>query len=372
MVPAEGRAVREWLVGQGFRPGDLRRLARMHDNFWRMCPMARACDKGQLGVCKWLYDNGVDIHTENDHGFTCMHKAGFSGHLHICKWLLEKGGRGQLTKKNHSGLTPLSLACGKGYLDVCQWFSDVGGVRDIIAKDSKYGATAMVRACEGGHLLMCKWLVEVGACPDVSMANELGDTPMLVSCREGQMAICHWLYGKGAAKDITRANNLGMTPLAKAVGARQLSICQWLFFNGAVNNDTEHVSQNRVQADIRPNALFRPELMEWVQGALDIHETFLNVFLQACVLLPANQQELENQEGVREDEPVDSQLHSLTLEDEPVERRLHCRLPCLPRGVLQRVASILGVETGRRLRTLRELKVALDSTERAPSLGQRN
>ena len=185
------------------------------------------------------------------------------------------------------------------------------------------------------------------------------------------MAICHWLYGKGAVKDITRANNLGMTPLAKAVSTRQLSICQWLIFNGAVNNDTEHVSQNRVQADIRPNALFRPELMEWVQGALDIHETFLNVFLQACVLLPANQQELENQDDVCEDEAVESRVHSLTLKNEPMERRLHCHLPRLPRGVLQRVASILGVETGRRLRILRELEVALDSTERAPSLATR-
>ena len=70
LVAGEESAVRAWLMSQGFRSGEIRREKEFHDvnekykivwynkSIW-MHPMARGCYKGELNVCKWLYDNGA-------------------------------------------------------------------------------------------------------------------------------------------------------------------------------------------------------------------------------------------------------------------------------------------------------------------------
>ena len=52
-----------------------------------MHPMARGCYKGELNVCKWLYDNGAaeDITNANNRGFTPMYMACNGGHLSVCQ-----------------------------------------------------------------------------------------------------------------------------------------------------------------------------------------------------------------------------------------------------------------------------------------------
>ena len=65
LVPGEESAVRAWLVAQGFRSAEMWRETEFNDAnrsdivvLW-MHPMARGCYKGELNVCKWLYDNGA-------------------------------------------------------------------------------------------------------------------------------------------------------------------------------------------------------------------------------------------------------------------------------------------------------------------------
>ena len=76
--------VRAWLVAQGFRSAEVRREKEFHDIYgiW-MHPLARGCYKGELNVCKWLYDNGAaeDITKMNDSGYTPMNMACKGGHL---------------------------------------------------------------------------------------------------------------------------------------------------------------------------------------------------------------------------------------------------------------------------------------------------
>ena len=64
--------------------------------------MARGCYKGELNVCKWLYDNGAeeDITKTDDEGYTPMHRACGGGHLLVCQWLFEVGAAGDITKTN--------------------------------------------------------------------------------------------------------------------------------------------------------------------------------------------------------------------------------------------------------------------------------
>ena len=68
---------------------------------------------------------------------------------------------------------------------------------------------------------------------------------------------------------------------------------------------------------------------------IDTHDTFLNVFLRASVILPASQQHAH-----------------------PSAR---CLLPRLHRAVLERVSWFAGVEVGRRVRNIREFKEALEA-----------
>ena len=66
LVPGEEQAVRAWLVEQGFEDGDLR--SEKVIDYRMMTPMMRACYKGELNVCKWLYNHGAaeDISRANN------------------------------------------------------------------------------------------------------------------------------------------------------------------------------------------------------------------------------------------------------------------------------------------------------------------
>ena len=126
LVPGEESEVWRWLVEQGFSSaGDLHTEEKFADValYARyMHPMARGCFKGELGVCKWLYDNGAatDISRENEGGYTPMHFACFGGQLLVCKWLFKVGAARDVTRETHCkysshGYTPMHMACDGGH-----------------------------------------------------------------------------------------------------------------------------------------------------------------------------------------------------------------------------------------------------------------
>ena len=274
LVPGEEQAVRAWLVEQGFEPGDLRG-EKQFGNFMRT-PMRQACCKRELNVCKWLYNHGA---------------------------------------------------------------------AEDISRANNFGNTPMHRACKNGHLSVCEWLYKVGAEEDISRANNDCWTPMLIACRNGHLSVCEWLYKVGADEDISRANNNGDTPMLLACNNGHLSVCEWLVLNGALNRPTSstaadddendndqggHVDPAIVQCDIC-HQVGRRELLEWAQGVVNTHHTFLHVVLRGSVLMPRHR----------------------------TSPRRRCHLPRLPRDELERVGSFVGVETGRRLRNAREFAEAL-------------
>ena len=125
----------------------------------------------------------------------------------------------------------------------------------------------------------------------------------------------------------------------RACDGGHLSVCQWLVLNSALNDPTsEQVDEAIVQDAARQmTSDTQSRLLSWARDMIDTHDTFLNVFLRASVILPASQQHAH-----------------------PSAR---CLLPRLPRAVLERVSWFAGVEVGRRLRNVREFNEALDSEE---------
>ena len=118
-----------------------------------------------------------------------------------------------------------------------------------------------------------------------------------------------------------------------------LSVCQWLVLNSALNDSTsEQVDEAIVQEAVsRMSNDTRPKLLSWARDMIDTHDTFLNVFLRASVILPASQQHAH-----------------------PSAR---CLLPRLHRAVLERVSWFAGVEVGRRMRNAREFKEVLEALD---------
>ena len=131
----------------------------------------------------------------------------------------------------------------------------------------------------------------------------------------------------------------------KACEGGHLSVCQWLVLNSALNDPTsEQVDEAIVQeAASRMSYHTQSKLLSWARDMIDTHDTFLNVFLRASVILPASQQHAH-----------------------PSAR---CLLPRLHRAVLERVSWFAGVEVGRRVRNVREFKEALEALDQEESNG---
>jgi hypothetical protein len=360
LVESEEQAVRSWLLAQGFKYGDLRSDAWIDFQNPQICPMARACQKGQLNACKWLYAHGAsaDITKANNGGNTSMHWACQNGHLSVCKWLFEVGATTDIVKADNNGCTPMFMACSFGHLSVCKWLFEVGAAADV-TKANNQGKTPMFMACEWGHLSVCKWLYEVGGSADITTANKQGRYPMFVACMKGHLSICQWLFDVGAAAQINKTISQGRSPMYWACMRGHTAVCEWLIFNGAMNRlapalddgaaaapaaaasyDADHdhdgtAAIGHVDRAIarRDTPCRRPALLAWAQDVVATHRTFLHVVLRASVILPDSHQQVS-----------------------PGQR---CHLPRLPRVVLERLVSLLGVEMGRRLRNVREFADAI-------------
>ena len=107
---ADEPTARAWLAEEGFAEGDLRSEITIDDCEW--FPMLDACYEGELGVCKWLHNNGAaaDITKADNNGATPMWIACQNGHLSVCKWLFEVGAAADITKANNNGATPTFFA----------------------------------------------------------------------------------------------------------------------------------------------------------------------------------------------------------------------------------------------------------------------
>ena len=346
-----------------------------------LLPIFVACRRGHLSVCKWLLKMGAvtDVSKAVGKGSSLMHTACAAGQLHVCKWLLKLGTTVDVTKANDLGETPMFSATGN--LSVCKWLYEVGAAADV-TKANNTGETPMQTACQGDNLSVCKWLYEVGAAADITKAEtKYGYTPMICATENGYLRICQWLCEVGTAEEVRAMvsaatlpdelygyspdelyGSTGHTPFLIASWEGHFSICQLLASHGALTDPaTGHVSQAMVNRETRKCSDL-PGLLEHMETALATHHTFLHVVLRASIILPAaavnqQQQQQEKLEGGRGGDTSTSSADPTTSGP--------CLLPLLPREILKRVGSWLGVEVQRGLRNVQELVEALAVVEPA-------
>ena len=70
--------------------------------------MARVCCKGELNVCKWLYNHGAgaDISRANNYSDSPMLYACMNGYLSVCEWLYKVGANEDISRRTPSATLP--------------------------------------------------------------------------------------------------------------------------------------------------------------------------------------------------------------------------------------------------------------------------
>ena len=190
IVPLEEDAIKAWLERKEFAPGDVRGEAD-----GSTFPMALACEKGQINVCKWLYDNGAaeDITKVSSKGNSPMFRACHFGQLAICQWLFEVGAVDDIAKANDSGTTPMYIACVRCHESVCQWLVLNGALNDPTTHhvdEAKVHRDQYHYVCPDRHPNLLSWAKDVVAVHDIFLNVVLRASVVLPNCRMSPRRRC--------------------------------------------------------------------------------------------------------------------------------------------------------------------------------------
>lgn len=84
---------------------------------------AAQSDTGELKMCQWLRDRGLDLHLLNRNGHSALHKAAVKGNVATCEWLLAAHGGGlgiRHLQGDQDGNTPSRMARFEGFVELAQ------------------------------------------------------------------------------------------------------------------------------------------------------------------------------------------------------------------------------------------------------------
>lgn len=127
----------------------------------------RACQLGDLQMCKLLHSYKVDWQARDRQAYTPLHFAVQSNNIEVVKFLIEEV-KVNKQAKNNQGRSAFYIACKVDGLEVIKYLVD-GGC-DINSK-TKLGRTALAKACYLGYLDIATYLL---SCPEVITEVEDG------------------------------------------------------------------------------------------------------------------------------------------------------------------------------------------------------
>ena len=260
---ATDRYALDWLGSQGYESGNLRsEICIRNVSFCegdivkqvRRRPTARACELGDLRVCKWLHKHGAEqdafLCSSGYDDRTPMQLACEHGHLEVCVWLGDECGV-------EADVYSVGLACERGHFLICRWLlKEHAATRTLrIHRTCLYDQTLMHYACdvESGNLDICKLLYDKvleargidAARAFVRETDYEGATPMYYACKYGRLEMCAWLYDAGAAEDI---DGYSLIKIAGQNG--HVSVCQWLVDVGATDFDYQYFWRSLVKCSL--------------------------------------------------------------------------------------------------------------------------
>ena len=186
-------------------------------------PLYWAASMGREEVAEFLIGKGADIDVEISNNRTLLHQAARSGAAKLVELLISKGADSNARDKNDS--TPLHSAAGVGHKNIVKFLITKGA--DVKATE-KSGNTPLHHAAGAGDRAIVELLIAKGV--DVSAAANKG-TPLHRAAANGHSNIVQILLAKGA--DTNARDNKDRTALGLAKEKGHTEVVELLRKHGA-------------------------------------------------------------------------------------------------------------------------------------------
>ena len=172
------------------------------------CPMHYACELGDLGIVRTLYECGADTNIRDGSGNACLHIAASSGHRAIVNALIGECGADPGLKGSGEE-TVLHSASRNGHEGVVRDLLSIHRCNPLV-RDANSHTPLHVAAKFGRNGAVGKLLEE---CP-ADVLDKNGDTPLHLACEEGHTDTIRDLVARGSSVEV--CNVWGITPLQAA------------------------------------------------------------------------------------------------------------------------------------------------------------
>ncbi|NXY16493.1 RN5A ribonuclease, partial [Atrichornis clamosus] len=190
-------------------------------------PLHTAVQSGEEDLVRLLLDRGACLHTRKDNGGTAFTEGGIAGNVDILKLLLDRGSN--VNDRDVNGFTAFMEAAYYGREEALKFLYSRGAevnLRRVTSEEKaklhKGGATALMDACRERHFSAVKILVqEMGA--DVNIRDNRDRNALIHALKKGSdkkrydsaVSIVRFLLDRGV--DVRSKNECGKTALILAV-----------------------------------------------------------------------------------------------------------------------------------------------------------
>jgi len=180
-------------------------------------PLYWAASTGQENVAEFLIANGADVNAKTNDNSTPLYQAAATGGLNFVQLLIAKGA--DVNGKDKHGNTPLHSAALSGQREVVELLISKGAIVDLKGRN---GRTPLHNAARQGHKGVVELFVAHGA--DINAKDNRGRTPLWWANRRGHKEIVELLMAKGATISLHTAVSSGDLDMLRRLIAKGANV----------------------------------------------------------------------------------------------------------------------------------------------------